>query len=111
MGIGEGISLGFKAVSKACWEPGQSSSDLDPACLPRFPSQEEEAGGAGEQPDLALAENLLGAAFSSSVLVFDWLRPGKCCTSSSIYLPLTLPSLPHISMENTELLSFRTWQS
>lgn len=111
MGIGEGISLGFKAVSKACWESGQSSSDLDPACLPRFPSQEEDAGGPGEQPNLALTENFLGAVFSSHVLVFDWLRPGKCCTSSSIYLPLTLPSPPHISMGNTQLLSFCTWQS
>lgn len=45
MGTGEGISLGFKAISKPYWESGQSSSDLLPASLPRFPSQEEEAGG------------------------------------------------------------------
>lgn len=44
MGTGEGISLDFKAISKPYWESGQSSSDLLQARLPRFPSQEEEAG-------------------------------------------------------------------
>ena len=43
MGTSEGISPGFKAISKPDWELGQSGSDLLPARLPRFPSQEEEA--------------------------------------------------------------------
>lgn len=59
MRTGEGISLGFKTISKPYWESGQSGSDLLPACLPRFPSQEEEAVRAGEQPDLALTEKIL----------------------------------------------------
>lgn len=111
MGTGEGISLVFKAVSKPYWEAGQSCSDLLPACLPRFPSQGDEAGGTGEQPDLALTEDFPGAAFSSDVLVFDELRPGERCTFSTISLPLSLSSLPLITMENSELLLLCMWQS
>jgi len=64
MGTGEGISLGLKAISKPYWESGQSGSDLLPARQPRFPSQKEEAGRAGEQPDLALTEKIFSKLLS-----------------------------------------------